>query len=111
MELRADVVSALHVVEEVGDGLRRGVREELDLDDAGGRVELDLRIGGERRRSRRSANAAAARNLVQHERVSCKAMEGLVQRRRRGGGASTSRTSFSLAGAVLLRASRAIAFS
>ena len=50
MELRAVVVLGLHVVEEIGDGLRRGVGIELDLDLAGGRVELDLRIGGERRR-------------------------------------------------------------
>ena len=48
MELRADVVAAFHVVEEIGDGLRRGVRIQLDLDDTRGRVELDLRIGGER---------------------------------------------------------------
>ena len=48
MELRAVVVLGLHVVEEVRDGLRRGVGVELDADLAGGRVELDLRIGGER---------------------------------------------------------------
>ena len=59
MELRAVVVLGLDVVEEVRDRLRRGVGEELDLDLAGGRVELDLRIGG-KRGSAESANAAAS---------------------------------------------------
>ena len=49
MELRAVVVLGLDVVEEVRDGLGRGIGEELDLDLAGGGVELDLRVGGERR--------------------------------------------------------------
>ena len=48
MELRAVVVLRVDVVEKVGDGLRRGRGVELDDDLAGGGVELDLRVGGER---------------------------------------------------------------
>ena len=46
MELRAVVVLGLDVGEEILDRLRRGVRVELDADLAGGRVEVDLRVGG-----------------------------------------------------------------
>ena len=47
MELRAVVLAGLDVFQEVLDGLRRCVRIELELDRTGGRVDLDLRIGGE----------------------------------------------------------------
>ena len=60
VELRAVVVLGLHVVEEVRDGLRRGVGKELDLDLAGGRVELDLRIGGPCAENANAAASAAA---------------------------------------------------
>ena len=53
VELRAVVVLGFDVIEKVGDGLGRGIRKELDLDLAGGGVELDLGIGGERRQRRR----------------------------------------------------------
>ena len=58
VELRAVVVLRLHVLEEVRDGLRCRVGEELDADLAGRGVELDLRVGckggrGETERARR----------------------------------------------------------
>ena len=48
MELRAVVLAGVDVFQEVLDGLRRCVRIELELDRARGRVDLDLRVGGER---------------------------------------------------------------
>jgi len=48
VELRAVVVLCFDVVEEVRDGLRRGVGIELDADLACGRVEFDLGIRCER---------------------------------------------------------------
>jgi hypothetical protein len=48
VEDEAVEMAGLHVVEEIGDGLRRGIRIELDPDLARRRVELDLRIGGGR---------------------------------------------------------------
>ena len=60
VELRAVVMLGFHVVEKIRDRFRRGVGIELDADLARGRVEFDLRVGGERGQGEAAATAVTA---------------------------------------------------
>src|SRR6476469_3627822 len=100
VEQRARVVPVLDVFEEVVDGLRCGVWIELDPDRTRAGVELDLRIGGQRRRGDQR------KQKCWNEQQAARHGTNLLQL---AGG--VSRISLSFAAALRLRLSRASVFS